>query len=306
MRATDTRFTPRIPSTADEARRHAAIVVLALDQIEGEAETLHRAYAASRLLGATLEVMRVVDHRPRGSPHFAEGTITELPGGTEAKSATTAHRRATEAWVRDVLGQRRGVNVTTRDGDLAEEVTRIIRSLEGADLIVLGGQTGRNAELVTSLVIETKTAVLIGRGATSTETILAATNLERKECPELRSAARLTPQIDGELMAIHNVPPAYFTPERMWTLGVTPDVVKQACASKLEHAAARIGVPIEAVVCSESETKVAILSRARTRCRRDRHRASMRPLDRRGTSPRPGQGNLRRGPAVCAGDACFS
>ena len=172
---------------------------------------------------------------------------------------------ATEAWVRDVLGQRRGVNVTTRDGDLAEEVTRIIRSLEGADLIVLGGQTGHNAELVTSLVIETKTAVLIGRGATSTETILAATNLERKECPELRSAARLTPQIDGELMAIHNVPPAYFTPERMWTLGVTPDVVQQACASKLEHAAARIGVPIEAVVCSESETKVAILSRARER-----------------------------------------
>lgn len=246
----------------DDIRRPPGVVILALEQIDGEAETLGRAYAASRLLGATLEVMRLVDDRFPARLPFADGTLTEAPGG---KAADNEHRRATEAWVRDVLGQRRGVNVTTRFGDLGEEVIRLIRSLDGADLIVVGSETGRKAELITRLVQETQTPVLVGRGATSTETILAATDLKRKEYPELRSAARFTTRVDGELMAIHNVPPAYFTPERLWTLGVTPEVVLEACETKLEHAAEKIGVPIEAVVCSEPETKVAILAEARER-----------------------------------------
>lgn len=229
---------------------------------------LFRAQSLSLVLGAELHVVRVV---PPIEPR--RRLLGVRAGSAEARRALTNlldARRRTRAFLSDALGNKlpKG-RLRLRAGEFLPEVAERAREL-GASLIVLSaaGADARYGRKVTRMARASNVPVLVARNVSTSEVIVAATDLRRHAVPVLHQAAELSQRLGVPLIAVHNVDLGVLGagPEMAVQLTLAPDSsLSRQCRRRLLDAARDLSVEYEAVLRNELDPAHAVLDEARAR-----------------------------------------
>lgn len=223
---------------------------------------LRRALALSLVLEAELHLLALL---PERANPFVPARLGQLP---TALANACALRHDTLDWFAEVAGEPLVESrLRIRFGDAVSQVPPHAAKLD-ASLIVLAPYKRRAGSLAVALANASGVPVLVAREATSSEAIVAATDLADGEYPVLRRASELCRRLQTPLVAVHNVAPL--------GLGVSfgmPSPVASAPGERavdgkralLELAAERLPVDAELVIGTDVSTTDAILHQARTR-----------------------------------------
>ena len=115
----------------EPAGRHAPIVLMATDASERSDGALRVAAARAKALGATLELLTVLQAEP------VLGTDSAYFGDAELLRRRTIRRTDVEEQIARVLGREMIVSLTVVDGNAAYTISRVAIE-RGASLIVVG------------------------------------------------------------------------------------------------------------------------------------------------------------------------
>jgi nucleotide-binding universal stress UspA family protein len=240
-------------------------ILLALFDEHNLRDSLNRALSLSRILDAELFVLRVLPEATRLNPLFPHVHVAHAVQSVEATLRTV---RNTRSWLEDLfLDEVRDENISVRTGPFVEQVAEHAAHV-GAELIVMPPHRGPFGNIVTTLALTAGLPVLVARGATSSDAIVAATDLEDTDYPVLRQAARLGHELDAPVIAVHNVRPVSLLlqaglawPHTMLASGSATEARRR----QLLNASRRLDLHSENVVAQQLDHAEAILHEARTR-----------------------------------------
>lgn len=244
--------------------RQVPPILLALFEAGHPTACLKRAVKLARMLGAQLRVLRVLE-ASYTTPLFPLVTdrFTEVKRSLEAQ-------RTTRGWLGEVLHDDiAGDDLAVRSGTFVEQVA-IYASEIGAELIVVSPSYAALGGTVTSLAHAANTPVLVACAATTSQAIVAATDLEDADDRVIWVAAELGHKLGAPVIAMHNVNPMS-APEATSSDAQWPvTVVATGSATtermrRLSHASARLHIDTVTLVASQHSPVDAILQAAHAR-----------------------------------------
>jgi nucleotide-binding universal stress UspA family protein len=203
----------------------------------------------ARALGADLHVLRVV-----APLEGATAIKDELAAALRDAHRVIAASRRTRALCDSVLSRPLpSLHLCVRVGGFVQEVAQRAAELD-AMLIGLPSTKRPLAATVIRVAREADRPVVVTRGRPEFETLLAATDLEDRHVPLLRTAARLGQELDAAVVAVHGV------------LGSNAGLVSlQGIQCELEKVTRSFDAPVERVVVRSTEPAGCILEQARVR-----------------------------------------
>lgn len=260
--------TDSTPPEAANAKR--VLVAVALDAASGTA--LQRGDVFARALDAELHVLHVLPGRLRDRVGRPDAPVSD-DSIEESHIAREAMLRFCETMLARPFSPRR---ILVRRGQIAEAILETAAWLD-ATLVVVGGDDGaapgehRHGRVVTKVVRQAARPVLVARGATRSDAIVAATDFTDATFPALAQAAEISGRLEAPLTFVHNIEPfgalvagtTFGVPAML--LGVAVRDAEQQRAENLRHLAARLGQGINTVVTSQETATDAILTVARER-----------------------------------------
>lgn len=225
-------------------------VLFAMSAEEGPTEALQRACAFAHSLEAELLVLSVISEPSAGdTPPHLMSTHRAIALGKEIFRLA---QRVYEVPLPLRLGSE---NLVARQGSFLSTVVEVAVEY-AADLIVLPATEGKNGQQVTKLARLTQIPVLIARPTGLTETIVAASDLEDRECPILKKAYQLSQTLDAPMVLVHNVQPTLNPIDASWPNEEALRYRKQ----QLEQASGVLAPNADTVVLSTLSTVEAILT----------------------------------------------
>lgn len=244
---------------------HPRRVLLALFEAGQPTASLMRAYALSRTLRADLHLLRVLPALTHSNPLFPQNHMIQALEAVDAEFETEA---TTVAWVQSVLGRPLSEGAfEIRHGNFIEQAAEHAEALD-AEFIVLPPPAEGRGPVVTELARLAHRPVLVARAPTSSDSILAASDMRDGGTPVLASAATLGAQLDAPVVAMHNVTPVtmYVSPDVAWPVSVVSGApLAVAQQELLSNATQRLHLAEEAIVSNEPNPVDAILAAARSK-----------------------------------------
>lgn len=233
-------------------------VLFATGSSEPPVQSVRRAEALARLLGVPLNVLRVLPQLER-APLLQ---TVHLDDSARMLDEFIFAARESSQWCRSILPSFADEQLAVHVGSFAEQVATCAEQLRAALIVVAAGEL--NGTRVTELVRVTGLPVLVApHSSAGSSTIVAATNLKRKDTPVLRLARALGHLRHAPVVAVHNVPSvkqliSRFNPTRL----VQQQRALIASQRELAQVSAQLGVA-SAVVVQAPDPVAAIMAEVR-------------------------------------------